>query len=36
VDRVAAMDQAGIGLSSILEVNPDALDTAATLDLERA
>jgi len=36
LDRVAAMDRGGIGLSCVLELNPDALDTAAALDLEWA
>ncbi|MGN6393133.1 MAG: amidase [Gemmatimonadales bacterium] len=34
--RIAAMDQAGPGLHSILETNPDALALASALDQERA
>jgi amidase len=35
LDRIAALDDAGPQLHAILEVNPDALKTAAALDQER-
>ena len=34
IDRIAAIDQAGPALNSIIEINPDALDIAASLDRE--
>src|SRR5947209_798669 len=36
IERIAALDQQGPTLRSILEINPDALDLARTLDEERA
>jgi amidase len=36
IERIAALDQQGPTLRSILEINPDALDIARTLDEERA
>ena len=35
LDRIAALDHAGPGLNSIIELNPDALKDAAALDAER-
>src|SRR5579884_2923217 len=35
IERIAALDQQGPTLRSILEINPDALDIARTLDEER-
>ena len=34
IDRIEAIDQAGPGLNAIIEINPDARDTAASLDQE--
>ena len=34
IDRIEAIDQAGPGLNAIIEINPDARDTAAALDQE--
>lgn len=36
LDRIAAVDQAGPQINAVLEVNPDALTIADTLDDERA
>ncbi|MEQ8707046.1 MAG: amidase [Phaeodactylibacter sp.] len=36
LDRIAAIDQSGPGLKSVLTVNPEALDIARGLDEERA
>jgi amidase len=36
LERIAAIDQAGPLLRSVIEVNPDALEIAAGLDAERA
>ncbi len=36
LDRINAIDAAGPRLKSVLEINPDALDIAATMDAERA
>ena len=36
LDRIAAIDQAGPRLNSVIERNPDALQIAAALDAERA
>lgn len=36
LDRIAAVDQAGPSINSVLALNPDALDIAAALDKERA
>jgi amidase len=36
LDRIAAIDHAGPSVRSVLEINPDALDIATTLDRERA
>lgn len=36
LDRIAALDRAGPGLQSLIEINPDALDIAEELDRERA
>lgn len=35
LDRIAAIDQAGPELRSVLEINPDALNIAAAMDAER-
>lgn len=35
LQRIAAIDQSGPTLNSVIEVNPDALDIADALDLER-
>ena len=35
LERVAALDRAGPGLRSLIEINPDALDIAERLDRER-
>ena len=35
LDRIAQFDQAGPMINSVLEVNPDALQIAAALDMER-
>jgi len=36
LDRIAAMDRRGPGLSSVMETNPDALDIATAMDVERS
>jgi amidase len=36
LQRIAAIDQAGPMLRSVIEINPDALEIAARLDAERA
>lgn len=36
LERIAALDRQGPALRSIIELNPDALQTAAALDAERA
>ena len=36
LDRIAAIDDAGPGLNTVIEINPDALSIAETLDKERA
>jgi amidase len=33
--RIAALDRSGPKLNSVIELNPDALDIAASLDIER-
>ena len=35
LQRIAEIDQAGPRLNSVIEINPDALDIAAALDVER-
>lgn len=35
LERIAAIDQAGIKLNAIIEINPDALLIAKALDAER-
>ncbi|RPF57020.1 amidase family protein [Aquisalibacillus elongatus] len=35
LDRIASIDQDGIGLNSILEINPDSIFIAESLDYER-
>lgn len=35
LDRIAAIDQSGPGINSVIEVNPDALSIAGSLDGER-
>jgi len=35
LERIAAIDKRGPALNSVIELNPDALSTAATLDAER-
>jgi amidase len=35
IERIAALDQQGPTLRSVLEINPDAIDIARTLDQER-
>jgi amidase len=35
LDRIAELDQSGPGINSIIELNPDALHIAASLDYER-
>jgi len=35
IDRIAAIDQSGPMLNSIIELNPDAIEIAAALDAER-
>lgn len=36
LDRIAAIDEAGVQLNAIIEINPEARDIAADLDRERA
>jgi amidase len=35
LDRIAAIDKKGPSLNAVIEINPDALDIAVSLDLER-